>query len=751
MINQKYKINKLLGKGRSSVYLCEDIDLPGQDIAIKILPENAEETEERLFLNEYFTLRKINHPNIVKAFDIGTITRTDGEYADILPGSKFFTLEYINGCSLLEYDGSNDKDTLYEIIKQLSMALYYLHLSNFIYYDLKPENILVTVSDRKPIIKLIDLGFAQCIVKNKEPVIRGTAEYIAPEILKNEKHDYRVDFYSLGMVLYRLIYRKFPFDTKNEVDVYKAHIEQDFDFPEASIPTGIIDVIKKLLKKDPEERYTNAIQILNDLNIEIGEEQIKGLLPAKVFAGRKDCLTILKTYIADQGSREVFTVRGPEGAGKTALAYQLYSSVENSILIDNSNSLTVTEYFRQLFKKITNHNLVYPKLSAGLIQQIDKFYNNLPLNPADEVKAIINRLSIESAFVLILDSFNSYDDLLLEVLRDVIPILQVNRIKVILMENSDRHIASEFISNLREINLTPFTEAQLSEYLEKSFASYFPIEQLKQLILSYADLLPGSLESFIKDLILLKIIRYTSQGIEIVTDERTSSILKSSHEEIYKIRISGITEEELPVARFISAFEIVPGINVIGRYFNLDDKAASRVLESLSRKNVIQSIISGLNPVFTSEGLKKYVYSGINGKQNLHSLIAEFLIKLFPDYNRGELARQYELAGHYEDSYKILKEELNKAEKISAYSFQKNILQHLLTYPLSEENNVNVNVEYCKVLTNLNDYRVSLNHIDQIINIVTRDAKNELSILKAKCLIGLGELNEGKTLLESLI
>ncbi|MDR3626764.1 MAG: serine/threonine-protein kinase, partial [Ignavibacteriaceae bacterium] len=744
MINQKYEIIKLLGKGRSSVYLCEDVDLPGENIAIKILPENTEETEKRLFSNEYFTLRKINHPNIAKAFDIGTITHTDEEYPDILPGSKFFTLECINGCNLLEYDGLNDKDTLYEIIKQLSMVLYYLHLSNFIYYDLKPENILVTFNDGKPVIKLIDLGFAQCIVENKESVIRGTAEYIAPEILKNDRHDYRVDFYSLGMVLYRLIYKKFPFSTNNEVEVYKAHIEQDFDFPETNTYAGITDVIKKLLNKDPDERYTNAIQILKDLDIEIGEEAVKDLIPVKVFAGRKDCLTILKTYISDQGSREVFTVRGSEGAGKTTLAYKLYSSVENSILIDNSNSLTGTEYFRQFFKKITNNNLVYPKLSAGLIEQIDKFYNNLPLNPANEVKAIINRLSNESSFVLILDSFNSYDDLLLEIFRDIIPILQVNRIKVILTENSDRHNASEFISNLREVNLTPFTEAQLSEYLEKSFAPCFPVEQLKQLILSYADLLPGSLTSFLKDLILLKIIRYTPGGIEIVTDERTSSILKSSHEEIYKIRTNSLTEDELSVARFISAFEIVPDLNVIGKYFRLDDKAALRVLDNLSHKNIIQSIISGLNPVLTSEGLKRHVYSGIKEKKNYHNSIAAFLISYFTNYNRGELARQYELAGCYEESYKILKEELSKAEKISAYSFQKNILQHLLTFPLSEGNNVNVNVEYCKVLTNLNDYQASLNHIDQIINIVNENAKNELSILKAKCLIGLGELNEGK-------
>ena len=92
---------------------------------------------------------------------------------------------------------------------------------------------------------------------------------------------------------------------------------------------------------------------------------------------------------------------------------------------------------------------------------------------------------------MILDSFNDYDDFSAEIFKNIIPILQVNHIKIIITENSDRHNTSEFISNLREINLTPFTESHLSEYLDMSFAQNFPKEQYKQLILSYADLLPG--------------------------------------------------------------------------------------------------------------------------------------------------------------------------------------------------------------------------------------------------------------------
>jgi serine/threonine protein kinase/tetratricopeptide (TPR) repeat protein len=752
MINQRYRIIKLLGKGRNAVYLCDDTGIPGRNVAVKILTENAGAAEEELFNYEFFTLHKINHPNIIKTFDIGTVVSIDKDDKDIVAGSKFFTLEYFNGINLQKFDELNNENQFREIIKQLCSVLYYLHLSNYIYYDLKPENILVSINGGKPAIKLIDLGFAQWTVGNSQTIIRGTTEYIAPEILKNEKHDYRVDFYSLGIVLYRLIFKKFPFNTENELDVYKAHIENEFEYPEAGVSEKTISVIKKLLKKNPAERYTNAIQILSDLNIELSEEQYGNWMPAKVFAGRKDCLTILKTYISDYSSREVFTVRGSEGSGKTSLAYKLYSCTENSILIDNDNSLNGIDFIKLFLKRIIFNKFVYPQLSSELIKQIEMLYDKLPSDFADEVRSIINRLTIESNFVLILDSFNSYDDFTCEIFKNIMPILQVNHIKVILTENSDRHFISEFISNLRVINLTPFTEAQLSEYLEMSFAPYFPAEQLKQLILSYADLLPGSLESFLKDLILLKIIKFTPGGIQIIIDEKTPALLNSSHEEIYNIRISNLSEYELYGARFISAFEISPGINIIGKFLKLPEDKTFDLLDVLSHKNILLSRASGTSAVFTSESLKKYVYSGVEKKKDFHAVIAEFLSCNIPGYNRVELARQFELAGCYEESYKILNEELNNAEKVSAFTFQKTILNHLLDFPLNGEIKLYIKIEYCKILTKLNDHQAAFNMVNELItNTINESTINELLILKANCLVGLGELIEGNNLLESLI
>ena len=79
MINTRYEIIKKLGEGRSTVYLCNDIEATDEKYAIKILPSDADNYEKEFFINEYFTLQRLEHPNIIKAYELGAIFKTDGE------------------------------------------------------------------------------------------------------------------------------------------------------------------------------------------------------------------------------------------------------------------------------------------------------------------------------------------------------------------------------------------------------------------------------------------------------------------------------------------------------------------------------------------------------------------------------------------------------------------------------------------------------------------------------------------------
>src|SRR5574338_786684 len=229
MVNKRYILNKKLGEGRSKVFNVIDTEFPKREVAAKFLPDSASKTEKDFFREEYFILQKLDHPNIIKAFELSTvIIKDEDEDPEIELSSPFITLEYFSSTPLLNYNGLKEEKKLIQVIKQICSVLYYLHQSNYIYYDLKAENILVAEINGIPVVKIIDLGFARYTLADYDKNIKGTPYYIAPELLKNENHDHSVDFYSLGMLLYRIVYERFPFKSENELDIYKSHIEDEF-------------------------------------------------------------------------------------------------------------------------------------------------------------------------------------------------------------------------------------------------------------------------------------------------------------------------------------------------------------------------------------------------------------------------------------------------------------------------------------------------------------------------------------------
>lgn len=765
MINDRYKIIEKLGEGRSKVFLCEDTvffnpskinsgvleKTPYNRIAIKILPVNAGQEELNFFKNEFFILQWLNHPSIVKSFELGNVVKLNDE-DEISIGSKFFTMEFFQGERLLSCDELKEEKFLVKVITKLCSVLFYLHQSNYIYYDLKPENILISVKDGEPNIKLIDLGLAQQTFLNKENSVRGSAEYIAPEILRNEKHDFRVDFYSLGIILYQIIYGKFPFSSANALEIYKAHLENEYNYPPCNYSERIVGLVKKLLAKKSSDRFESAIRILNYLNIPLTESLYKDWLPAKTFADRRDFINILKKFISDNSEGEVFSLRGSEGAGKTAIAYQIYSMYDDVIMITNRDSLSGIDFFRRIVEQVVFSNSVYPKLPQELLNQIDKMLKEEVKDLANEAKSIFNNLTSLTHFTIIFDAFNHYDEFTLNILNGIIPILQVNKINVILTENSDRQFFSISINNLLTLDISSFTESDLTEYLDTSFSSLFPKKKLKKLLLTYADLLPGNVENFMKDLILLKVLRYTPEGVVVHYDEKTDKLLRNSHESIYSIRIQKLTQSELSIAKLLSSLEISPDTQSLCKLEDISVEELNNIYSALVQKNILQRIDYNSSPNFTSVGLKLYVYSSISEKGDYHSTLADKIKEKLPNFNKNELARQYELSQRYEECLEVLREEIKEAERQSAFNYKKTLLEHLINLPLKGEQIFELKYELISTFYNLGDYIKMNSLIDELLSKSDDDKIiTDLKIQKGFCLIELGQYIEGKSLLQKIL
>jgi len=755
MINDRYNIKKILGTGSSQVYLCTDLNNPSKDVAIKILPTDTNQKELETFRNEYFLLKKMNHSNIVRVYEYGTILRIEkGEMhgTEITEGSKYFTVDYIEGETLDKYDCKDDLNNLKVIIEQICSVLYYLHQSNYIYYNLNMENILIQFKHNFPHVYLYDFSLAKFIPNNELYEVQGTPHYIAPEILQINQVDHRADLYSLGIIFYHLIYNRFPFDTTDELNIYKANIEKVFDFPDKSNYEKLIDITKNLLHKSPTDRYNNSLQILEELQIPISNQMKNNWKPIKHFCGRKKEIYDINSIIYSKNAKEIVAIRGENGSGKSFFLEEINYNQINSIGIKISDVSPNNRIWNVLLRNIFYSDLIYQNIDDTIKNEIRNLLINDSNELTEKLKSFFLRISRENNFILLLDDFNSYDKLSIEILREIIPILQVNGIKIILTENTDKPIISDFIHDLVVFHLNPFTEEDLNEFIEMSYFKPFPKLLLKNIIAHNSDLLPGNISYLIDNLISLDFLQFDYRNVKIRDRGKNIDFNKLSHNEIYRLKIDELSNDEFNIINLYALFDIHLDIKILSTLSGFNQEKTENIIVSLIKKGIFYNDNIGLNPLFSSGGLRNYVYDKIALKKEKHLFIAEKILELIPDFNNIECARHFIIAGEYKKCYKIFKNELYSPAAKSNMTYQKNILSELVAFPLDNDDLLEIKYSLSRVLFELKEVSECINLINELLKeTLNNDQETELLIQKGICLIKLEEYNEGICLLNSIL
>ena len=753
MINGRYKILKKAGEGRSTVYLCEDILKENSLLAIKILPYSVSNEEREAFRDEYFLLQKLSHPNIISVFEYGEV-KSSGEgdkVFNISAGSPFFTLEYFDGVELYESQGLDQKNILVDILCQISSVLYYLHQSSYIYYDLKSENILVKVKDNQPVIRFIDFGLAARINNADKLSARGTSEYIAPEILRKEEIDHRSDLYSFGILLYKALYGKFPFSVKDQLGIYKAHLNEQFGFPESPLGNKLVDVVKVLLSKDPDERYYTSVGIINEIAPSRLQDLKKDWTRIQTFTARQDAFSIISSYIEKENGGEVLTIKGAEGAGKTRLLQELNHKYSSSFILSNDQK-TPGNIWNLFLRKILYQGNIYTGIDPETRELAVRLLEGKSTNLAEELKTVIVKLLAAGRFIVLVDNFNLISDFDLDIFIQIIPILQVNKIKVILTEDSSTEYKSKAINNLQVLNLNPFTETEVTEFVQNSFSEFYPDEEIKKAVILYSDLLPGSIEIFLKDLIVLDILKFATEGPSLRIDKDIDEVLKGSHEDIYKFRLDKLDPGSRELAVFLSLFNDNLDVKTITLLTNKKEEEIKPMLTKLAEANIIH-----FNPVigiiqFSSRGIKEYTCSTIEDLKEAHLQAAQLISGRIPDFNKNELAGHWEAAGEYELAYDVLKEELLRARNASALAYERGLLEHLKGLPLNNDSLREVKIALSNCLFQIGEHQASLKLINELLKEnLSAEEEISLKILKGKALISSQNLEEGKNLLESIL
>jgi len=260
-----YHLQKKLGAGAmATVYLAKQISLD-RPVAIKVLPKkfmtNPEFVER--FYAEGRAAAKLNHANIVQAYDVGKA----GDF-------HYFVMEYVEGKTVFDDLEAGktyaEKDAL-RIIIQIAKALEHAHKQGFIHRDVKPKNIMLTSTGQA---KLADMGLARAVsdveaAEAEAGKAYGTPYYISPEQIRGLKTtDFRCDIYGLGATFYHLVTGRVPFDAPNPSAVMHKHLKEKLVPPDHINPklsAGIGEVIEVCMAKNPDERYQTTSDLLYDL------------------------------------------------------------------------------------------------------------------------------------------------------------------------------------------------------------------------------------------------------------------------------------------------------------------------------------------------------------------------------------------------------------------------------------------------------------------------------------------------------
>jgi serine/threonine protein kinase/Tol biopolymer transport system component len=267
-----YRIESVLGAGGMGVvYLAHDEQL-GRKVGLKLLPPSLVANEGQLdrLKREARTASALNHPNIVTIHEIGQVD-----------GTHYIATEFVEGRTLraaLSGGRINLHEAL-DIAVQVASALAAAHQIGVVHRDIKPENIMLRPDG---FAKVLDFGIAKfteqhatadqhdptAVLQTAPGLVLGTARYMSPEQTRGQSVDARSDIWSLGVVLYEMVTGIQPFAGETPSDCIASILKTEpppLAFKAPELPLRLEEIVQKALRKEREERYQSAAEMLADL------------------------------------------------------------------------------------------------------------------------------------------------------------------------------------------------------------------------------------------------------------------------------------------------------------------------------------------------------------------------------------------------------------------------------------------------------------------------------------------------------
>lgn len=267
-VGQRYLIEKKLEQGgMGKVYLARDLSLRNRKVVIKILLEASAQNiyVRQKFEQEAEALSRLNHPNVVSVLDYGELN-----------GKPYIVMQYVRGFTLrsvIPHEGMNFLRVA-SILKQIGVALDYIHEQGIFHRDLKPDNIMLQeLKGGSEFVMVVDFGIAKVkdsvvAPSTSENIAIGTARYMSPEQLGGGAITAASDVYSLAVMAYEMITGRLPFNPESTgqlVEMQRAGVRVKPADQRQSLSTEAQAIILKGLSFERTMRYEDAAEFCNRL------------------------------------------------------------------------------------------------------------------------------------------------------------------------------------------------------------------------------------------------------------------------------------------------------------------------------------------------------------------------------------------------------------------------------------------------------------------------------------------------------
>jgi signal transduction histidine kinase/tetratricopeptide (TPR) repeat protein/tRNA A-37 threonylcarbamoyl transferase component Bud32 len=361
IIDSRYKVIEELGSGLwGIVYKVRDIRTE-KISALKLFKHlDTKSLYERFSAEQMHHITKIKHANLVPVLDFGNF----GKHV-------YYLREYAEGSTLTDFKFNiTNLEILYDIIVQICYGLNALHSQNIVHQDLKPANVVYSIKENRVYVQVMDYGFTKIDLEKKQQLLSSTLPYVAPEIYLEKKSELRSDFYSLGVLLYKITTGILPYTIEQISSFITGDSYNLFPkFPRElnpEIPDGLEKLILKLLEKYPEDRFKDSQEIISYIN-KIQMKQYPFSLKWSIvnnikfsdYIIREDYSHNLLEYIPiiKECNGKLVVVIGGKGLGKTGILqlFRYHLLTDEFFIFDYECSYSHKDPFFALMKEFITY------------------------------------------------------------------------------------------------------------------------------------------------------------------------------------------------------------------------------------------------------------------------------------------------------------------------------------------------------------------------------------------------------------